>query len=189
MPLYNRPAALLLVSLSGLVAASWPAFADLVCTSQAVATTGRGTALLDGGGDRIVYLSDRDLDGDTTPFRNFWLFLWDAQEGSSLLADTTALAPSISEDGRRIAVYDGQNEILLWQEGHGFRQITHTLQDALDPAISGDGRRIAFTSGFGASRARSRAMAAGWRSSPTPTSRAPTRSTTPRSSSGTRTAA
>ncbi len=148
MPLYNRPSALLLVSLSGLVAAPWPASADLVCTSQPVATTGRGTALLDGGGDRIVYLSDRDLDGATTPSRDFWLFLWDAQAGASLLSDTAALAPSISADGRRIAVYDGQNEILLWEEGTGFRQITHTLPDAIDPAISGDGRRIAFTSGF-----------------------------------------
>ena len=67
----------------------------------------------------------------------------------------------ISEDGRRIAFasrddYTGENDdgelqIFLWEEGEGFRQITHA--ESCGPGggnfledLSGDGRRIAFQS-------------------------------------------
>lgn len=128
------------------------ALADLVCTSETVASLGRfGEGALSGDGRRLAYLSSLDLDGE--PFRpvGLRLFLWEEGGGTRLLLERPVnieapgpVGPSISDDGRRIVVRDEHGELLLWDEEAGFTQLTDTGGRAFRSVISGDGHRIAF---------------------------------------------
>nr|MBA2340676.1 Ig-like domain-containing protein [Pyrinomonadaceae bacterium] len=120
-----------------------------------------------GDGRRIAFESNEDIAGAGDTDSNFRAILADISGASASftqMAKTRAVAPSLSQDGARVAFAtladplssntDGNSEIFLY-DASGLRQITSTSPDDISarvrngnfqPSISDDGRFIAFSS-------------------------------------------
>jgi Tol biopolymer transport system component len=136
--------------------------------TQATNTTGgNSTAVLgpaiDANGNRVAFLSTRDLVPGQNADGSSDYFLYDVGNGS--FTQLTAIPapggiftlPKVDADGSRVVFSttldltggntDGSEEVFLWDSATGLTQVTNTVDfDSVASAISADGTRIAMSS-------------------------------------------
>ena len=114
-------------------------------------------------GDRVAFLSDRNLTGSNAD-GNAEVFVWQrATGGFTQVTNSTGCCngdPVISAKNNRVAFRsnldlvvgnnpDGSEELFLWDSKMGLKQLTNDSSGHCclsDPTITGDGKRIAFES-------------------------------------------